>query len=75
MKGEKTTGLMIGLDLGGKSAKGEDEGMSKGEGSGEIDMKAARVEALKEFFTKGAEGDYEAADAAWDDYKAACEES
>lgn len=72
MKTEKTTGLMIGLDLGGKSA--EDKGKTEDEGSGEMDMKAARVEALKEFFTKGNEGDFEAADMAWDDYKAACEE-
>lgn len=34
--------------------------------------KAARVDALREFFEMGQAGDYEGADQAWADYKALC---
>lgn len=61
-KGDKAESLMVGIDLAPSkktTAKAEEP---------PADMAAARLESLQEFFEKGAAGEYEAADSAFDDY-------
>jgi hypothetical protein len=74
-KGEKeekeAAGLLVGLlEKEPESKKGSGEGDDEDAEA----MKAARIEALKAF--KGAldAEDFEAADEAWADYKAACDD-
>lgn len=81
----KKKGFSVGLLLGdetGASSDGADEEApaSKKTPAGEPEedsgasMKAARLDALKEFKVALDGEDFEAADMAWADYKAACEE-
>lgn len=70
-------GIVLGPGKGGESEGGESPPASKpkpmGKGMGDA-SKQARLDALKEFFDAGKAGDFEAADLAWADFKACCDE-
>lgn len=69
----------IGIVLGGPTKGSEGEGGDAPPASKPKPMggtsKQARLDALKEFFDAGKAGDFDAADMAWADYKACCDDA